>query len=241
MAHLIIANTLVAGWREAVLALAGAPGREIHDLLVEIADPRQAEEAALSEIDRYLVRSGMQALNAVANTIFPAQLAARAASRAELYARYERALPRIRRRDHRNLRGTYFARMIHFPLQTDPSRWNQLERVIHDIQVNPHRRMRHIYEIQIFVPGNDLRPQGFPCLSSISLHVESETVRLAATYRNQYYVERGLGNFLGLARLQQYIADQADLESGAMSVHAFHAYLDRPLRDIAALTTPTPT
>jgi thymidylate synthase len=125
--------------------------------------------------------------------------------------------------------------MIRFPLQADEARSNQIERVISDLQVNPERRMRHIYEVQLFVPGKDLRPQGFPCLSSVSLHVESETLRLAATYRNQYYVERGLGNFIGLARLQAYIAGEAGLPTGAMSVHAFHAELDRPLREARRL------
>jgi thymidylate synthase len=242
VAHLITARTITDGWREAVLALGAAPDREIYDLVIEVTDPQVLDQAALEEVDGYLIGAGMQSLDTVANTIFPARLAERSGTRDELYRRYERALPRIRRRDARNRRsGPYFSRMIGYPLQTDPARRNQVERVIHDLQVNPHRRMRHIYEVQIFAPGRDLRPQGFPCLSSISMHVEADAVRLAATYRNQYYVERGLGNFLGLARLQQWIASQAGLVSGAMSLHAFHAYLDRPIEEIRALVTPRAT
>jgi hypothetical protein len=235
VAQLITAASLTNGWREAVRALAAAPAREIYDLIVEVADPRRANPRALQAIDAYLAGAGLQRLNTVANTIFPVHLAARARDRSDLYDRYERALPRIRRLDRRTLRGTYFARMIGFPLQPDKTRSNQLERVIADLQINPDRRMRHIYEIQVFAPGKDLRPQGFPCLSSLSLHVEDGALRLAATYRNQYYVERGLGNFIGLARLQEYIAHQAGLPAGAMSVHAFHAELDRPLRDVRRL------
>lgn len=235
MAQLITGNSLTDAWRRAVIALLDAPQHEIYDLLVEVAHPELESPDGLSAVDRYLAASGLQGLDRVANTIFPAHRAARARNRAALYAGYERILPRIRRRDTRNRHGTYFSRIIRYPLQSDPTRSNQLERVITDLQMNPDRRMRHIYEIQVFAPGRDLRPEGFPCLSSLSLHVEAGKLRLAATYRNQFYVERGLGNFIGLARLQRYIASEAGLPPGELSVHAFHAVLDRPIRDVRPL------
>jgi thymidylate synthase len=235
LAQLIIENTLVSGWREATRALVASPGHEIYDLIVEVADTGRVEAAALREVDGYLRSRRLQSLHTVANTIFPSSLARRAASRGNLYDRYNRALHRIRRRSRQNYNGTYFGRIIGFPLQPDQDRANQLERVIHDLGVTPHRRMRHIYEMQIFAPGKDLRPQGFPCLSSISVHVEGGAVRLAATYRNQYYMERGLGNFIGLADLQQFIASEAGLPVGRMSVHAFHAKLDGSARGAEAL------
>ncbi len=235
MAQLIIGNSLTDAWRRAVEALLDAPHHEIHDLLVEVADPELENAEGLLAVDQYLAASGLQSLDRVANTIFPAHRAARARDRAAFYASYERILPRLMRRDRRNQRGTYFSRIIRYPLQSDATRSNQLERVITDLQMNPDRRMRHIYEIQVFAPGRDLRPEGFPCLSSLSLHVEAGRLRLAATYRNQFYVERGLGNFIGLARLQQYIASEAGLPPGELSVHAFHAVLDRPIRDVRPL------
>lgn len=235
VAVLISSGSLTDGWHEAIRALVAAPGRELYDLIVEVRDPGQADEEVIALVDAHLTAAGLQPLERVANTIFPARLAARASDRASFYGRYERMLPRIRRRDRRNARGTYFSRIIRFPLQSDASRSNQLERAISDLRMNPDRRMRHIYEMQVFAPGRDLRPEGFPCLSSLSFHVEGGRLRLAATYRNQFFVERGLGNFMGLARLQNYIADQAGLPAGMMSVHAFHAQLDRPLREVRHL------
>ncbi len=235
MAQLITGNSLTDAWRGAVMALLEVAGHEIYDLMVEIAHPELEDAEGLTAVDRYLATSGLQSLDRVANTIFPAHLAARARDREAFYAGYERILPRIRRRDTRNRHGTYFSRIIRFPLQPDPARSNQLERVITDLQMNPDRRMRHIYEIQVFAPGRDLRPEGFPCLSSLSLHVEAGRLRLAATYRNQFYIERGLGNFIGLARLQRYIASEAGLPQGELSVHAFHAALDRPIREVRPL------
>lgn len=235
MAQLITGSSLTDAWRRAVIALLDAPGREIYDLMVEVAHPELEDADGLLAVDRYLAAAGLQSLDRVANTIFPAHRAARARDRAALYAGYERILPRIRRRDTRNRHGTYFSRIIRYPLQSEATRSNQLERVISDLQINPDRRMRHIYEIQIFAPGRDLRPEGFPCLSSLSLHMEAGRLRLAATYRNQFYIERGLGNFIGLARLQRYIASQAGLPSGELSVHAFHAELHRPIREVRPL------
>jgi thymidylate synthase len=235
MAVLITAGTLVDGWRDSLGALVGAPRHEIYDLVVEVAQPAHADPRRLAAVDDYLRSVALQSLDTVANTIFPARRSTQAASRPAFYHEYERILPRIKRRDARNRHGTYFSRIIRYPLQPDPTRSNQLERIIADLGVNAARRMRHIYEIQVFAPGKDLRPEGFPCLSSLSMHVDAGRLRLAATYRNQFYVERGLGNFLGLARLQEYISTQAGLPTGALSVHAFHAQLDRPLREVQPL------
>jgi hypothetical protein len=235
MAVLVSGNSLTDAWRGATGHLLPAPGGELYDLVVEVRDPSSADPLVLQAVDDHLAAIGYQSLRSVANTIFPAALAARSASRDELYARYERLLPRLRHRDARNRRGTYFARLIHFPLQDDPDRWNQIERVIHNLGLAPGRPMRHIYEMQIFAPGVDLRPEGFPCLSSVSIHLHDGAIRLAATYRNQYFVERGLGNFMGLADLQRYIAEQTGLPIGALSVHAFHAVADGPRRQTRQL------
>lgn len=234
VAVLVSGTSMFEAWLAAVRVLRAAPHRELFDLVVEVADPAVRDTDALDQIDGFLESLGHQRLDGVAKTIFPARLANRSATRAQLYARYERMLPRIKRRDTRNRHGTYFSRLIRYPL-ADPTRANQIERVIHDLGVNPHRRMRHIYEMQVFAPGKDVRPEGFPCLSSLSAHVEDRRIRLAATYRNQYYVERGLGNFLGLAALQAFIARESGLSTGALSVHAFHAQLDGRVRDLDRL------
>jgi hypothetical protein len=72
-------------------------------------------------------------------------------------------------------------------------------------------------------------------MSSLSLHLEDGALRLAATYRNQYWIERGLGNLVGLSHLQRYVAVQTGLPVGALTMHAFHAELDRSQRDSRAL------
>jgi hypothetical protein len=236
MAQLVQRVSLTDGWLAALDALLAAEDGKMYDLLVEVSDPSAVDTAVVRSVDRYLGRAGRQDTEAVANTIFPAHMAAFSADRHTLYRRYLAMLPRLRRIHTMNRRGTYFGRLIEFPLQADPARANQLELVIDDLgRQDPARRRQHIYELQIFAPGKDRWPEGFPCMSSLSLHLDHGEVRLAATYRNQYYMQRGLGNFIGLANLQRYIADEAELPVGALSIHAFHAERDGSQRDIRRL------
>ena len=74
-------------------------------------------------------------------------------------------------------------------------------------------------------------------MSSMSLHLDGGRLRMAATYRNQYYVQKALGNMLGIARLQHWIAREVGIEVGALSMHAFHAQIDPgvPDREVVAL------
>lgn len=50
---------------------------------------------------------------------------------------------------------------------------------------------------------------------------------LTALYRNHYYVARGLGNFIGLGRLQEFIAYQASVPVGPLTCISTHAEVDR--------------
>lgn len=54
-------------------------------------------------------------------------------------------------------------------------------------------------------------------------------------YRNQYFIQRALGNYLGLARLQRFVATAVGLEQGPLTVHAFHAQLDLGKQETDAL------
>lgn len=226
MAYLIAGETVTAAWRSAAEYL-HAHGRETFDLVVEIADPdvAHADRAIVATLNTLLHRKGFGSVETVANTIFPDQLARTARDRADLYARYQALYPRLR---HFSQKGTYFGRLIAYPLQGDPARENQLETVIGDLARQLARRgpLGSIYEAQIFAPGKDRIPMGFPCMSSLSFQLDGPQLRLTATYRNQYYIRRALGNFIGLAQLQRFVADAVGLRQGPLTIHAFHAAID---------------
>jgi len=232
MAFLIDAPTITDAWLQAVGHLS-RHDRETFDLVVAIANPTPAlvDGRVVKALDNLLRQRRFQDVITVRNTIFPVEIARSSHTRGELYTRYARLLPRLRR-FKANRRGTYFERLInHTPIR-DAEGVNQVEGIIRTLEGELARRelqqgpLAHIYEAQIYIPGRDNRPMGFPCMSSLSFHLDRVDLRLSATYRNQYYIQKALGNYLGLAELQCYIASAVGLRQGPLSVHAFHAEID---------------
>jgi hypothetical protein len=50
---------------------------------------------------------------------------------------------------------------------------------------------------------------------------------LTALYRSHYYVEKTLGNLLGLAQLQAFVAKEAGINIGPLICHSTYAVLER--------------
>jgi hypothetical protein len=227
MSTLIRGRTAGAAWANALRAFPDS--RELFGLVVDVEEPTEPEIAGQAQpLDDLLERLGEQSIRTVANTIFPQALAESSATRERLYERYF-ALHDVLRRAARpkNSKGLYFERLIRYPLQTNPARSNQLETIISSLRrEHASGGLKHAYELQVFAPGLDRRPMGFPCMSSLSLQVDGNRLRLTATYRNQYYIQKALGNFVGLAGLQSWIAREAGLDVGVLTVHAFHAQID---------------
>jgi hypothetical protein len=234
MTQHVAGDSITATWLQAV-ELLGSVGGEAFNLVAAISDPKpeSAHAGIIAALDDVLRRQDLQPVETVAHTIFPsalfpAGLVRTAEDRARSYGRYDAVVPRLRRH-RKNRRGLYFQRLIDYPLRPEgTTRVNQVETIISALQQELSRPgpLRFIYEAQVFAPGKDTRPMGFPCMSSLSFQLDGDLLRLTATYRNQYFVERALGNFLGLARLHRFVADQTGLCQGPLTVHAFHAQLD---------------
>jgi thymidylate synthase len=231
MAISICALTLTDAWMDDLEYL-HYQGEQLN-LVTTISepDPDQVEEGIVGELDALLLRKGKQRVETVANTIFPSAYLRGSASRQEFYERYLLRLPRLRKQKG-NRQGTYFGRLIEYPASVDVRRgetMNQLERIIQKLQTQLGSRgpKRFAYQAQIFVPGrDDASTMGFPCLSFVSFQLDRDRLSLTAAYRNQYYFGRALGNFIGLARLQQFVAQEVGLAPGSLTIHACHAEID---------------
>jgi hypothetical protein len=236
MAHLISGETITAAWLAALDHL-NANGLEQFNLVTTIIDPNPelSDPCVVAELNHLLDRHGYQRVETVGNTIFPSAFAYTGNNRERLYARYRALLPRLRKLP-KNHRGLYFERLIAFPMP-NAAPVNQIESIIADLrnELTRPNPLRFIYEANISSPGKDRRPMGFPCLSSLSFQLDGDRLRLTATYRNQYYIQKALGNFLGLARLHQFIADEAELRQGSLTVHAFHAKIEIGQRETTKL------
>ena len=64
---------------------------------------------------------------------------------------------------------------------------------------------------------------GFPCLSHISVTLFQGRLELTAVYRNQHFITKAYGNYVGLADLQAFIAAEAGCPVGDLLCVATHA------------------
>ncbi len=85
----------------------------------------------------------------------------------------------------------------------------------------------------MFDPARDVdnSPYGGQCLSFLSFKVvpgARKTLALTAMYRNHFYIEKLLGNLMGLGRLMAFVAHETGFQVGALTVVSTHAEIDQP-------------
>lgn len=239
--HAVVCNNLSHAWHEAFQHLIGNGGKAVH-LAVAIQRPLEPEDDAVrSTLDAFLgdrrrVDGRIWPVSTVANTMFPSAFyrPGREDARTRLFELHGKAQRMQQRmRDSEN----YFNRLVAYP-KPGGEPFNQLEYVVDRLisQRKPRKAggpMSSAYEVGLSAPdGGDLRVQApgqdrklmsFPCLSHISFTLDGDTLNLAAMYRNQYFVTRAYGNYLGLARIGHFIAQEVGIELGEVLCVATHA------------------
>jgi hypothetical protein len=236
MAHLITGTTISDAWLAALQALADQGGKEIN-LSVVITEPSIERLGIRSVLDLFLREHRQQSVHTVANTIFPQTFyrGAGPGHRTMLYRHYlDHTYPILQRR-WKNKYGTYFQRLIAYPGPDGPV--NQLEAVIVRLQHQLSRPgpLSSAYELgvsaagdtglefRVQCPGKDTRTMGFPCLSHVSLTLEGKRLHLTATYRNQYFITRAYGNYVGLSRVLSFLCAETGCIPGELYCIATHA------------------
>jgi thymidylate synthase len=235
---------------------------EIRQLLDTFIDEYNQRQRVKHQQTPRKARDRMFSVATVANTLFPQALynPHRDNARAFLYDQYEKSFS-VLQRFPPNKYGTYFRRMVAYP--DNDKTTNQLEHVIHRLQVqlrspNPlssayeisFDEFDEVYEVddmkvenegaeavRVFAPDRDNRLRGFPCLSHISLTLFKQQLHLTALYRNQHFIERAYGNYVGLSRLLSFVCHEVGCEPGELVCIASHAdaQLEVGKRAIAAL------
>ncbi|CAN5525021.1 hypothetical protein BH10PSE6_BH10PSE6_33520 [soil metagenome] len=218
-------------WREAVRLVDDAPGHEAYNVVIDVADPTINATRAhpgVAVVDDFLM-ARVKSVEAVANTIFPASLYYRYGAPAFFDVFSTKVLPKVRR--NKRWSGYYFERMIDFPVPAgDPPNqlWDIIARMGND-QVSALNK----FELSLFDPVRDVdnSPRGGQCLSFMSFKIVPSVVRtltLTAMYRNHFYIEKLLGNLIGLGRLMAFVGRETGLQVGALTVISTHAEIDQP-------------
>lgn len=232
--------TCAMAWLEATNALNEIKTRKANNVIIDIKNPclvGSQDVNIINTVDNFL--RGIEkptSLNTVANTIFPQSLYSKHGS-PEFYDVYERVYDRIKQP---NEWGRYFHRMI-YRISENGVPINQLRNLVEKLKsmVDGNRRYKNIYELDVdgltqgisiydpYKDGNRLRNR--QCLSFMSFKLEkSNQLNLTAMYRNQYYVERLLGNLIGLARLMNFIGQEVAVDIGQLTVISTHAEVETP-------------
>jgi hypothetical protein len=240
MAHLIQADDLSSAWLQAEEHLVTCDGKAVN-LNVAFPGGREDErvrdllEEFLADLDAVREKD-VWPIQTVANTIFPEalyhpHLGSEAASR--LYENYELSMRLQRRSKSQYDRETYFNRLIAYPTADGP--WNQLDFHVRRLrkQATLASQASSAYELglshpvdaelRLQAPGLDKRMYWFPCLSHISLTLVRGQLNMTAVYRNQTFITRAYGNYLGLSRLLDFLATETGTTAGEIEVVATHA------------------
>jgi hypothetical protein len=234
--------------------------------VVRIHAPAAEDHRIRALVDEILAAEDLQPVDTVAGTIFPAAIAASSRDHLELTRRYMAMLPTLKRlAPAANGRGTYFGRLINFPGPDGPV--NQLDAVITRLRRETAKAgsgtgpLTACYETGFTAPDADSLSSGqavsalalpvrspgpdtsilmsFPCLSHCSFQLDrSGMVHAMAHYRSQLMVEKAYGNYLGLGQILSYVAAQAGLRPGELTVTAGYARLDHSRRLAGLLADP---
>ena len=238
-AQVVVAEANVSrAWAQTLLEVADRPGRKAFHTITSIGDVT-CEDAAIRQVaDELLADRELAGVDTVVNTLFPVALAAREPDPVRLGERYLRLLPLLQRLDSRNNKGTYVQRLVGYPGSAGTT-VNQLAELVRKLGVEmatPGPKSAR-YEVgleqpstalPVVDPARDTGAMAFPCLSLLSFQLDHrEVLHTVAHYRSQYLLQRGYGNYLGIAGLMQYVAAAAGLRPGRLTVVAGMATADQ--------------
>jgi hypothetical protein len=222
-----------SAWLESVKRVNAEPGHEASNVVIDVADPTAGAAASHPIVERVndLLTERAKPVETIANTIFPLALYQRHGMPAFINAFHTRVLSKVRK--SANWSGYYFERMTRTPVASSSESLDQLSRMIARMNDQNNGSLNK-YEIALFDPDRDANnsPYGGQCLSFLSFHLKSHgrdaqrTLLLTAQYRNHYYIEKLLGNLIGLGRLMAFVAAETGTKVGALTVVSTHAEID---------------
>ena len=230
------ARTCVAAWLQATSFLLTTKDRRANNVILDIEEPTlldPGDRLVVEALDKLLAKHGQDPVITVAGTIFPASHYTSGGANAVFHDFPEKVYPKIKKNW-----GTYAGRILRRQGR-DGSFLNPLEILVNKLkaQTNGKGHLRAAYEIglidplleiPIYEPASDAKlTLNQPCLAHLSFKVVgADTVMLTALYRSHYYVQRALGNLIGLAHLLAFVAAESGLKPGGLVCHSTAARID---------------
>lgn len=235
--HTIEAETPTQTWLKAARFLTGQDERTVLNLILGVRQPTilSAEDFHVHDlVNEFLETHGKQPLVTTAGTIFPGGLYMQGGAQAvfsEFPALYKK---------FKGQWGTYAGRLLLPTITSKGQKRAPLEVLIEKLKSqSDHGHMRAAYELKVsddtdtcevstYDPESDCdMTRGQPCLTHLSFKLQKDrSVSLTALYRTHFYIEKTLGNLLGLGQLLSFVATEAGLLTGSLVCHSTMAQLD---------------
>ncbi|WP_221622495.1 hypothetical protein [Pseudomonas aeruginosa] len=222
---LVDESNISCAWAKAVLHVMDHPGTSISPLILSVNnfnDLKNISEVASirEELDKLLLAKGMRSVEDVAFTIFPQRLwKISQGDRAALFRYYKDAFPRYQAMEPRhNRRGLYFERLTGYG--SGPCEGNQLEWILSQHHGRDGVR-KSMYQASVFDPGRDHVPDAqleFPCLQHVSFVPSKDGLVINAFYATQQLFVKAYGNYLGIAQLGAFMAQEMGVPFSRMNV-----------------------
>ncbi|WP_273210106.1 hypothetical protein [Runella zeae] len=224
-------NLSIAWWKILNHAIQNSD-REITPLMLTLTNFSESKEIR-NILDQSLKDNKKAQINTVAETIFPDSLyQLYRYNRSDLYEGYLKILPRIKKVENKNAKGTYFERLIAYNDNT-----NQLEMIINSLGGSKVRRSK--LQASIFDPTRDHSEspyQRFPCLQHVTFYKNPKGgLILNSFYAIQYLYERAYGNWLGLINLGKFVAKELQIELERFNCFVGVEQLDMTKKDAKEL------
>lgn len=232
----IQAESCPMAWLEAVEYLLSQPNREAYNLILGVESPQEMtphDFKIFDLVDSFLREAKQLPLTSIAGTIFPANHYLRNQAKG-VYNDFPDELSNLKKESW----GTYAMRMLRkegkngtiIPLQEmvkKLQKYNQ-HRYRSAYEINLADEVDDSFEIPIYDGKDDFKLfRGQPCLSHLTFKVyDGNTLMLTVMYRSHFYITKTLGNLLGLAQLQSFVAAEAGLKVGPLICHSTYARID---------------
>ena len=237
MIYPICAETCTEAWLKTATMLITLKGRAAYNVVLDISHPlalTPADKAVVQKVDEFLLRHDTDPVSTVAGTIFPAAHYKRQGA-AGVYETFpEKVSPKVRS----GWGDTYAGRMLRRSGKKGVV-INPLEILVEKLkkQLASATPLGRAYELgftetplelpiyDVVLDATRTTPQ--PCLSHVSFKVVNrDALMLTALYRSHYYIQRALGNLIGLAQLQYFVANEAGLNIGELICHSSYACVE---------------
>ena len=234
MATIISGLNCFEAWRKVAKYLIDHPKSNDTNVVVTIENPTDFCDLK-NWIEKYnpqLVESESTNIRQVINTIFPYNLKSYFDDRHLFYLKYEQIYKNSRRKKW----GTYFQRLISFGKGFENSHINQLENAINALRGDSPQKYFITFHLTASNIESNVRPLGGPCWQYGELTVnEDNSIDLIAIYRNHDYLNKAFGNFIGLAKLLEFICAESQRRPGKIVIHSIHAYSSKAISKLSQL------